>query len=186
MDTFHKYNCHTLYIPEDIDLEKAFQSVAKSSLHELQKKARELGASRAFVKQFNDREGLHQLKSYIIQNSISDEHILFNDITEEVATRENIQKRDYCRHITREISEWYSHNDEYGRAVPPPPMNTSCPPPGSTLDRYESVVIPTSMNRLESNHEFLQNEFLEPEDMIRVMKQDEEYYEDRHISFWEE
>ena len=38
----HKYNCRTLYIPEDIDLETAFDSVQYKDINELKKRAKEL------------------------------------------------------------------------------------------------------------------------------------------------
>ena len=47
----HKYNCRTLYIPEDIDLETAFDSVQYKDINELKKRAKELGASSKFIKQ---------------------------------------------------------------------------------------------------------------------------------------
>ena len=47
------------------------------------------------TKQFADTAKIKELKAYIIQNSLTNEHILFTDITEDIELRENIEKENY-------------------------------------------------------------------------------------------
>tara|TARA_Y100000389_G_scaffold66357_1_gene62454 strand:+ start:261 stop:848 length:588 start_codon:yes stop_codon:yes gene_type:complete len=169
INKFHKYNCHTLYIPEDLDLEEAFKSVDNLSLDSLKKRARVLGASREFIDKYNKEEDKKYLKSFIIQESISDEHILFDDITKKIDTRENINKREYCRKLERE-----------GKT------DDSCPKLPAKLEDYSNVIIPTPTNKLERDHVLLEYEFLQPEEIIDYMKQYQEDYEDINYSFFED
>ena len=76
LDRFHIQNCRSLYIPEDIDLATAFQSIQGLDIDGLKKRARELDASREFV----DKSDEVDLKVYIVRNSISDKHILFKQL----------------------------------------------------------------------------------------------------------
>lgn len=163
---FHKYNCHTVYIPDNINLEQAFQSVNNLSLNALKKRARELGASKEFIDKYNDENSKKYLKSYIIQNSISDDHILFNDITEDVKLRENIKKREYCRQLDRE-----------GISI------DNCPSLPAKLEDYSNVIIPSPTNKLEREHSFLDYEFIKPEDLVDSMKKDQQDYEDKNIEY---
>lgn len=169
INKFHKYNCHTLYIPEDLDLEEAFTRVNNLSLDSLKKKARVLGASREFIDKYNKEEDKKYLKSFIIQQSISDDHILFNDITEGIDLRENIYKREYCRSLDREGKK-----------------DISCPKLPAKLEDYSNVIIPTPTNKLERDHDLLEYELLHPEEIINYMKQYQEDYEDNTYSFFED
>jgi len=83
----HKYNCRTIYIPEDIDLETAFQTIENKDTNQLKKRARQLGATKDFVDSISDLE----LKVFIIQTSISNEHILFKELEEEIIMREELR-----------------------------------------------------------------------------------------------
>jgi len=79
----HLYNCRTIYIPEDIDLETAYKSVYNKNPNELKKRARQLGASREFINKFKEDDpnpDYTYLRAFIIRNSISDEHIYFEKI----------------------------------------------------------------------------------------------------------
>ena len=82
----HKFNCRTIYIPEDIDLETAFKSIENKDKNKLKKRARQLGASKEFINSITDIE----LKVFIIQTSISNEHISFKDLEEEIKMRDEI------------------------------------------------------------------------------------------------
>ena len=84
LQNHHKYNCQTLYISENIDLETAYKSIEGKDTSGLKKRARQLGASKEFVDPLSDIE----LKVFIIQTSISDEHILFEELEEEIKMRE--------------------------------------------------------------------------------------------------
>ncbi len=161
---FHKYNCHTVYIPDNINLEQAFQRVNNLSLNALKKKARELGASKQFIEKYYKDEDKKYLKSYIIQQSISDDNILFNDITEDIELRENIKKREYCRSLVRDNI-----------------TDSTCPTEPSKLEDYSRVVIPLPKTRLEEEHYFIENEFIKPEDIINLMREDQE--EQENVSF---
>ena len=163
---FHKYNCHTVYIPDNINLEQAFQSVNNLSLNKLKKKDRQLGASKDFIDKYNNEDSKKYIKSYIIQNSISEDHILFNDITEDIDLRENIKKREYCRQLDREGLD----------------MNT-CPQLPAKLEDYSKIVIPLPTNQLEKDHYFIEYEFIKPEDIVDSMKKDQKDYEDKNIEF---
>jgi hypothetical protein len=76
----HKYSCKTLFIPEYMDVETAFESIKGLNRSELKKRSRQLGASKEFVDKTNNLD----LKIYIIQESISEGHILAIDIEKEL------------------------------------------------------------------------------------------------------
>lgn len=82
----HKYDCHTIYIPEDLDVDTAFQSIDGKSHNQLKKRARELGANRQFV----ERADPYDLRLFILQTSISNEHILTLDLEQEIRDRDEI------------------------------------------------------------------------------------------------
>ena len=90
----HKYNCKTLYIPEDFDVETALETVTGATRDELKKRALTLGAEQSFV----DNESEIEIKKYIIQTSISDSHIM----TEEI--EDKIKQREKDRSKTRQLS----------------------------------------------------------------------------------
>ena len=89
----HKHNCRTLYISENIDLETAYKSIEGKDTAGLKQRARQLGASREFVVPLSDIE----LKVFIIQTSISDDHILSIEIEDQ------IKARDAGRTLLRQI-----------------------------------------------------------------------------------
>ena len=90
----HKYNCKTLYIPEDFDVDTALETVTGATRDELKKRALTLGAEQSFV----DNESEIEIKKYIIQTSISDSHIM----TEEI--EDKIKQREKDRSKTRQLS----------------------------------------------------------------------------------
>jgi len=173
---FHKDNCRTIYLPEHIDLETAFKHVDGKSLDELKKRGRSLGASKGFVDKSTEKD----LKIFIIQNSISDEHILFNDLSEDITIRERIKKREYCRHTIREMDAWFPHDNEYGEPIVPPILDENCPThPNPTLADYDKVVLPPPKTRLEREQVTLED----PAKFMISLKEDMDNYEedmDRH------
>ena len=80
----HKYACKTIFIPEDIDIETAFESVNTTNIHKLRKRARSLGASKDQVEAMS----LMELKVYILQMSVSEEHIVTQQVEQEIMDRE--------------------------------------------------------------------------------------------------
>lgn len=80
----HKYNCKTLYIPEDFDVDTALETVTGATRDELKKRALTLGAEQSFV----DNESEIEIKKYIIQTSISDSHIMTEEIEDKIKQRE--------------------------------------------------------------------------------------------------
>ena len=100
----HLYNCRTLYIPEYIDLELAYKNVTDKNLDALKKRARELGASQKFVKRFDKDSDKTDLKKFIILNSISNEHILFDSIEDRLDSKET-HKRELNNITTRVTNE---------------------------------------------------------------------------------
>lgn len=76
----HKYDCKVIYIPEDIDIETAMDMVTNATEDELKKRALTLGASQKFV----DESSREDIKLYIIQNSISEEHIMATEISKKI------------------------------------------------------------------------------------------------------
>lgn len=91
LNKFHKYDCRTIYIPEDLNLETAYRQVIGKDINSLKKRARELGASKEFIDKFYDDDNSKnvELKMFIIQNSISDEHIYFENIKDELKKEYN-------------------------------------------------------------------------------------------------
>ena len=162
MNTYYSHNCRTLYIPENIDLETAFQSVNHMDRKGLTKRARDLGASKSNV----ENQSNIDLKVFIIQNSISDEHILFDDIRYTLKDHELIQKREYCRDNIR--------NQNLPKS---PDINKSCPTiPKPTLGDYNKVIIPTPNTMVYKEHRLL----ADPSISIQQMRQDiEDYLENK-------
>ena len=101
----HLYNCRTLYIPEDIDLELAYKNMAGKNLDALKKRARELGASQKFVETFGEDSDKTDLQKYIILNSISNEHILFDKIEDTLENKKTIKRElnNITTRITNEV-----------------------------------------------------------------------------------
>ena len=83
----HKYACKTIFIPEDIDIETAFESVNTTNIHKLRKRARSLGASKDQVEAMS----LMELKVYILQMSVSEEHIVTQQVEQEIMDREEAE-----------------------------------------------------------------------------------------------
>ena len=85
----HQYDCRTLYIPEEIDLELAYKSISNKDLSYLKKRSSELGASSEFLDKFEEKDTPYlELKKYIILNSVSDEHISFTKVDKSIEERE--------------------------------------------------------------------------------------------------
>ena len=86
----HKYNCKTLYIPEDFDVDTALETVTGATRDELKKRALTLGAEQSFV----DNESEIEIKKYIIQTSISDSHIMTEEIEDKIKQREKDRSKE--------------------------------------------------------------------------------------------
>ena len=86
----HKYDCKTLYIPEDFDVDTALETVSGATRDELKKRALTLGASQIFV----DNESEIEIKKYIIQTSISDSHIMTEEIEDKIKQREKDRSKE--------------------------------------------------------------------------------------------
>jgi len=158
LQKFHKHNCRTIYIPESIDLETAFRSVQNLTIDDLKKRGRDLGAT----KEFTDKQTEIELKIFIIQNSISEDHILFDDISEDINKRDLIQNREYCRD---QIRNHHHHQ--------------SCPSqPNPTLGDYSDVIIPQPTNLLEEEHILL----TDPSISIEQMREDIDDYTNKNIT----
>lgn len=127
-EKYYKDNCHTIYIPEHIDLEQAFDKVNHLSRDGLKKMSRTLGGSKELVESSSDIE----LKTYIIQNSLSDDNILFTDIGEDIKLRDAIKKREYCRRMERENKP-----------------NDLCIDSSSSLEEFEKLNIPLPITNFE-------------------------------------
>ena len=80
----HKYACKTIFIPEDSGIGSAFESVNTTNIHKLRKRARSLGASKDQVEAMS----LMELKVYILQMSVSEEHIVTQQVEQEIMDRE--------------------------------------------------------------------------------------------------
>ncbi len=84
--------CRRIYVPQDINLETAFNSLINKNLDGLKKRARELGATKKYIDELDnelnnelnteiDKENkLKKFIEFIVLNSISDGHILFESI----------------------------------------------------------------------------------------------------------
>ena len=95
----HKYDCRTLFIPEDFDIDTALQTVIGVSRGALEKRSLTLGATPEFVTKSSDVD----LKIYIIQESISDKHILAMDIKDKIKERESLMKKERPQSIQEDI-----------------------------------------------------------------------------------
>ena len=99
----HLDDCRVIYVPEEINLELAYKSITNKDLNSLKRRARELGATREFVDKF--KESVHnpyiELKKFILVNSISNEHISFDKVEDDIKKRE---KKNIQRRIENELS----------------------------------------------------------------------------------
>ena len=84
LDRFHVQSCRTLYIPEDIDLATALQSIEGLDKKGLQGRARSLGADKSRV----DKLSIQDLKIYIVQKSVSNEHIMFEKLEDIIQSKD--------------------------------------------------------------------------------------------------
>lgn len=107
----HLHNCRNIYVPEDIDLETAFNSLKNKSMDGLKKRARELGASKKYIDDLSKAEKDKKLKTtlikYIVLNSVSDEHILFESIDSKIDDEINVPSKEIQklrRRITQEVN----------------------------------------------------------------------------------
>jgi len=160
LDKYHTDNCRVLYIPEDMDLSLAHKRVTNLDLPGLKKKARELGASREYVAAYSKesfKPHYTDLKIFIIQNSISDEHIVFEDLHDKINNGGLVEKRDYCRKLSRDNIQSYNN----------------CPTKQYTkLSDYEKVTIPEPTNILEEEHRLLKDPYI----TIQELRHDIELY----------
>ena len=85
LDRFHVQSCRNIYVPEDMDLSVAIQSIHGLDKERLKKRARDLGAKKSFVDTLSESD----LKVYIVQNSVSNEHINFEELESVIKKRES-------------------------------------------------------------------------------------------------
>jgi len=85
IDRFHVQSCRNIYVPEDMDLSVALQSIHGLDKPALQKRARELGAKKSFVDTLSESD----LKVYVVQRSVSNEHIVFEELEDIIKKRES-------------------------------------------------------------------------------------------------
>ena len=100
----HLDDCRVIYVPEEINLELAYKSITNKDLNSLKRRARELGATREFVDKFKESVDKHsyiELKKFILVNSISNEHISFDTVENNIKKRE---RERVNRRIDNELS----------------------------------------------------------------------------------
>jgi hypothetical protein len=163
MNKFHKHNCRTLYIPETMDLEGAINSIKGLHSDGLKRRALEVGATHDYVDTVSDID----LKVFIIQNSLSEEHVLFKDLRKDVETRDLIPKRDYCRAMLRN-----------GTRIPSCPEISKPNIEKPTLEDYNKVVLPVPKIVSDMKHILITDPFT----YIRHMREDMDDYENKKYS----
>lgn len=82
----YRYDCKTIYIPETMDVDLAFQSVNGLSINQLKKRALQLGATEEFINNTNDKI---KLKLFIIQNSVGEDHIVTTQDKNRLESQDN-------------------------------------------------------------------------------------------------
>lgn len=113
----HEYSCRSIIIPEDIDIPTAFTDIIGRDINFLKKRASSLGATREFI----NSSSLLELKVFILQNSISERHIIFEELEQSIVDKEienyNLrnpdnpyipQDGDTPREIIRDLQENYN------------------------------------------------------------------------------
>jgi len=111
----HQYDCRTLYIPEEIDLELAYKSINNNNINYLKKRASELGASREFLDKFKEKDAPYlEIKKYIILNSVSDEHILFKKVDKSIEAREKSRVGKRIDSELKDINELQNEEKSLG------------------------------------------------------------------------
>ena len=104
----HLIKCKRIYVPQDINLDTAFNSLINKNLDGLKKRARELGATKKYIDDLSSGDDLtddemKKLKTtlikYIVLNSVTDEHILFESIEDKIEDKNKLRKR-----ITQEVN----------------------------------------------------------------------------------
>jgi len=141
----HLHNCRNIYVPEDIDLETAFNSLKNKSIDGLKKRARELGASKKYIDDLSSRDDTSEdvektlkttLIKYIVLNSVSDEHISFESIEDKINDGINVPSEDKIklrRRITQEVNSMdrpYDNDFLYDLNIYEP-----SPSPGIVIDQ---------------------------------------------------
>ena len=113
----HLDDCRVIYVPEEINLELAYKSITNKDLNSLKRRARELGATREFVDKF--KESVHnpyiELKKFILVNSISNEHISFDKVEDDIIQRriENeLSNREYLIQQAKQLGITYEGVDD--------------------------------------------------------------------------
>jgi transcriptional/translational regulatory protein YebC/TACO1 len=91
---FHIHDCNTIYIPEDLSVDTIFKEVLDMDINDLKKRSRELGVSQEVVNNMNNVK--KDLQRLVIVNSLSDEHILTENIEDTIAFRE------HCKNLARQ------------------------------------------------------------------------------------
>jgi len=152
---FHKEDCHVIYIPKEYDLEQAFKMVSELSIDGLKKKARLLGASKEFV----DSSKPSEIKLFIVQNIISNEHILFTDLNESINDHTTIKKREYCRERIRQ-----------NKPDPNYPTNPK------SLSDYKDILLPEPTKIFEYPN-------ISTKEILKEMKVDIDDYQNKNIIY---
>jgi hypothetical protein len=95
LNRLHYYNCKTIYIPEDIDIETIYQEIHAMDIHQLRKRARYLGTSEGKMKilaKMNIKDEKRELKEIIISLSKRDEDIRFKKLEDEDVIKREIKR----------------------------------------------------------------------------------------------
>tara|TARA_B110001469_G_scaffold126595_1_gene144682 strand:- start:492 stop:884 length:393 start_codon:yes stop_codon:yes gene_type:complete len=91
---FHIHDCNTIYIPEDLSVDSIYKEVIDMDINSLKKRSRELGVSNEIVDSMKDIK--KDLQRLVIVNSLSDDHILTENIGDTIVFRE------HCRNLARQ------------------------------------------------------------------------------------
>ena len=110
LQRLHYYNCKTIYVPEDIDIETIYQEIHTMDIHQLRKRARYLGHPEDKMKikaKMDLKDEKRELKEVIISLSKREEDIRFKELDtiekeiEEKKIKMNILKDDKKPKLTK-------------------------------------------------------------------------------------
>jgi len=101
LNRFHVNSCRNIYVPEDMDLSVALQSIRGLGIQALRARARDLGARKSFVEKLPELD----LKIYIIQNSMSNEHIAFESLEKTIQDKDKEKFKERTKESPQEPSK---------------------------------------------------------------------------------
>jgi hypothetical protein len=97
----HLYNCRTIYIPEDVNIDQVYERISGKSLIELQGMARRVGASKKYTDTFTKLDEPYlELKKYIILHTVSEEHIYLKSLDKDIIAKDKEKLRT---RVTKEV-----------------------------------------------------------------------------------